>query len=401
MEILILGGGAAGMTCALAAADNPQHQITILERQARVGRKLLSTGNGRCNLTNLQAGPGDYAGADPAFCIPALTAFPPAAVLAFFRELGLLTTAEADGRVYPLSDHAGSVLDVLRFALAARPNIRLETGQCVQSLQRRDSGFSVATETGSFTARRLVVACGGAAGAKLGGGMDGYRLLGQLGHGRTALYPALAPLRTDPTWPRSLKGVKADARARVMAGSRCLAEDCGELLFTETGVSGPLGFSLCRAVASGGEGLTLALDFLRDYSPAEVRTLLARRAENTALEGRDLLAGCVQGRLGQMLCKYAGVPAGPMSLVTGDMLDAVARACKDFRLPLTGTAGFDQAQVTAGGVETADFDPHTLESRLCPGLYACGEVLDIDGPCGGFNLQWAWASGLLAGRALS
>ena len=119
------------------------------------------------------------------------------------------------------------------------------------------------------------------------------------------------------------------------------------------------------------------------------------------MESRDLLAGCVQGRLGQMLCKYAGVPAGPMSLVTGDMLDAVARACKDFRLPLTGTAGFDQAQVTAGGVETADFDPHTLESRLCPGLYACGEVLDIDGPCGGFNLQWAWASGLLAGRALS
>lgn len=400
MDILILGGGAAGMACALAAADNPQHQITILERQARVGRKLLSTGNGRCNLTNLQAGPGSYIGTDPAFCIPALTAFPPTAVLDFFRKLGLLTTAETDGRVYPLSDHAGSVLDVLRFALAAQPNIRLETSQCVQTLQHSDCGFSATTETGNFTAHRLVVACGGAAGAKLGGRTDGYRLLGQLGHRRTALYPSLAPLRTDPIWPRSLKGIKADALARVMAGRRCLAENRGELLFTETGVSGPLGFSLCRAVACGGEDLTLRLDFLQDYSQAEIRTLLAHRAKNTALESRDLLAGCVQGRLGQMLCKYAGVPAGPMSLVTGDMLDAVATACKDFRLPLTGTAGFDQAQVTAGGVETADFDSHTMESLLCPGLYACGEVLDIDGPCGGFNLQWAWASGLLAGRSL-
>lgn len=400
MDILILGGGAAGMVCALAAAENPENQITILERQARVGRKLLSTGNGRCNLTNLQACPAHYAGADPDFCAPALAAFPPAVVLDFFRSLGLLTVAEPDGRVYPLSDHAGSVVDVLRFALAARPNIRLEMGQCVRDIQRRSGGFAVTAETGHFTAQRLVVACGGAAGGKLGGGMDGYKLLSGLGHRRTALYPALAPLRTDPTWPRSLKGIKADAAARVLAGSRLLAEAAGELLFTEAGVSGPLGFALCRTVAGGGEGLTLCLDFLREYSRAEIRTLLARRAENLSLESRDLLAGCVQARLGQMLCKYAGVPAGPMPLVTGRMLDAVAAACKDFRLPLTGVQGFDQAQVTAGGVETADFDPLTLESRLCPGLFACGEVLDIDGPCGGFNLQWAWASGLLAGRSL-
>ncbi len=402
MDILIIGGGAAGMLCALTAAENPENTVTLLERQARVGRKLLSTGNGRCNLSNLHAAPEHYHGSAPAFCTAALEAFPPEETLAYFRSLGLLTVAEPDGRVYPLSDHAGSVVDTLRFALTACPNIQLHTGQCAQTVHHdKKSGFTVTTETARYIARALVIACGGAAGGKLGGGMDGYRLLQQLGHKRTALYPVLSPLRTEPTWPRSLKGVKADALARVLDGKRCVASDRGELLFTDTGVSGPLGFALSRAVSTrSGQKLELQLDFLREYSPEEIRRLLRHRAENQSLESRDLLAGCVHSRLGQMLCKYAGVPAGPMSLVTPAMIEAVAAACKNFRLPLTGVQGMDQAQVTAGGMETRDFSPKTMESRLCPGLFAVGEVLDIDGDCGGFNLQWAWSSARAAGRAL-
>ena len=399
MDILILGGGASGMACALAAAQNPQNRVTVLERQARVGRKLLSTGNGRCNLTNLHAAPEDYAGGGAAFCAPALRAFPPGEILRLFRELGLLTTAEPDGRVYPLSDHAGSVVDVLRFALARRENLRLCTAQCVMALRRKGAGFAVETETDRFFAHKVVVACGGAAGGKLGGTADGCRLLESLGHRRVPLRPALVPLRTDPVLPRSCKGVKADVAARLLAGGRELARETGELLFTETGVSGPVGFALSRSAAhSPGPALTLELDFLRDYSLEDILYLLRRRAEDPALEARELFTGCLHSRLGQMLCRAAGIPAAPMSTVTPAQLQAAAETAKGLVLPVLGATGLDQAQVTVGGADTREFDPETLESRLCPGVYACGEVLDVDGPCGGYNLQWAWSSGLLAGR---
>ena len=398
--VIILGAGASGMVAALTAAESKNRRVLLLERQQRVGRKLLATGNGRCNLTNTGASPARYHGAEADFVRPALAAFPPEATLEFFRELGLVTVTEPGGRVYPLSDSANSVVDVLRFALDAA-GVELRSSCPARALRREKSGgFSVVTDAETLRADRLIVACGGAAGAKLGGVGDGYELLAMLGHKRTALYPSLAPILTEPEYPRALKGVRADCRLRLIGGGETLAETAGELQFTETGVSGPAAFDLSRAASVGGKGLTLTADFFREHPADAVPALLrARRSRFPALNASEALTGMLHNRLGRMLVKYAGLDANaPLSSLSDGDLRRLAQSCRDFRLAVRGVAGFDAAQVTAGGVRTSGFNPETLESWFVPGLFACGEVLDVDGDCGGFNLQWAWASGRLAGR---
>lgn len=398
-DVIIIGGGASGMMAALTAAENGR-SVLLLERQSRVGRKLLATGNGRCNLTNYNTSPARYHGEDGGFCAYALRAFDVGSTLQYFASLGLLTVNEDSGRVYPMSNMAGSVLDVLRYGLE-HPRIEVRTGQVVTAVKRTAAGFTVRTETNAFTAGKLILAAGGCAGSKVGGVMDGYRLAKALGHHRTALYPSLVQLKTDPTYPRALKGVKAECGITVLRGSGTVVENRGEVLFTEYGVSGPAIFDISRAVATGGEGLVCALDFFPDWDLREVLDWLRmRRQTMQAHEASTLLVGSCHTRLGQMLCKAAGFTSQPAADLTDSDLERIARQAKHFALPITGTCGFDQAQVTAGGLCTDEFDPETMGSRLVPGLYACGEVLDVDGDCGGFNLQWAWSSGHLAGLLL-
>lgn len=398
MNVCVIGGGAAGMLAALTAAENG-HRVLLLERQSRVGRKLLATGNGRCNLSNYHVSPAHYHGG-AGFCDFALSQFDVGETLQYFASLGLLTVSEASGRIYPMSNMAGSVLDVLRYALE-RPEIDLQTGQTVTAVRKMPEGFSVKTETDTFSARCLILAAGGAAGSKVGGGMDGYRLAKSLGHHRTALYPSLVQLKTDPTYPRALKGVKAQCGISICRGSQVLARNSGEVLFTEYGVSGPAIFDLSRSVSAGGSDLTCLLNFFPDWEEAEVLHWLSQRqAAMAAHEASTLLTGSCHTRLGQMICKSAGFTNQRAAGLTRDDLRRIAGQATHFALPITGTCGFDQAQVTAGGLDTSEFDPHTLQSRLVPGLYACGELLDIDGDCGGYNLQWAWSSGRLAGKLL-
>ena len=396
MNVCIIGGGAAGMMAAITAADCG-HRVTLLERQARVGRKLMATGNGRCNLTNRHAAPEHYHGEDRDFCAYALSAFDVDATLDWFAAHGLVTMAEESGRIYPYSNMAGSVLDVLRYALE-RPEIDLRAGCTVTRIRRRGDGFTVESDQGSFNADKVILCAGGAAGSKVGGVMDGYQLAKHLGHHRTALYPSLVQLKTDPTYPRALKGVKAEARVRILRGHEVLAENRGEILFTEYGVSGPAVFEISRAAATGGEGLSVELDFLPDWNDAATADWLQqRRGSADTRESGTLLAGTLHSRLGQMVCKAAGFTSQSADTLTDNDLHRIARCLRTFTLDIQGVCGFDQAQVTAGGLRTDEFDPQTLESRLVPGFYACGEVLDIDGDCGGYNLQWAWSSGHLAG----
>ena len=397
-RVVVIGGGASGMMAALTAAEDAENRVVLLERQQRLGRKLLATGNGRCNLTNTAAAPAHYHGAEAAFVRPALEKFGPEETLAYFHALGLLTVTEYGGRVYPLSNAANSVLDVLRFALD-RARVELRCGCPAREIRRTKTGYTVLTDEGALEADRLIVACGGCAGAKLGGVKDGYELLKPLGHKRTNLYPALVQLLTAPEYPRALKGVRCPAALRLTAGEETLAVSEGELQFTETGVSGPAVFDISRAAATGGEGLTLHIRFL-SYPAEEVDGLLRDRCTAfPALETGEILTGMVHNRLGRMLVRYAGLDAAAPLRAVGDKgRAALIRALCDFTLPVRGTEDFDHAQVTAGGIRTAGFDPETLESWFMPGLFVCGELLDVDGDCGGFNLQWAWSSGRLAGR---
>ncbi len=398
--IAIIGAGASGMMAALTAAEDPANRVMLFERQNRAGRKLLSTGNGRCNLTNEQLTPARYHSETPDFMVPALEAFSVRDTLDWFHAHGLLTVTEDTGRVYPLSDSANSVLDVLRFAIEGAENIALRTAEPVISLRRESRGFLVETEQEKTCADCVIIACGGMAGAKVGGVKDGYALLQSLGHSRTSLHPALVQLTTETDYPRALKGVRADARITLSAGRQTLARAAGEVQFTEKGVSGPAVFDLSRAAATGGEGQKLTLDFLKDYDIRAVFDLLrARRDTAPSLPAGDLLTGMLHNRLGKTIVRYVNQKADtPLRDLPDAQLKAVARACKGFVLPVRGTEGFDSAQVTAGGMKCAEFDPRTMESRLVPGLFACGEVLDVDGDCGGFNLQWAWSSGYMAGR---
>ena len=399
MRVLVIGGGAAGMMAALTAAENG-HAVTLLERQGRVGRKLMATGNGRCNLTNHHVSPAHYHGETPDFCRHALAAFDVGSTLLYFAGLGLLTTAEDSGRVYPFSNMAGSVLDVLRFALE-NSGIDLRTGCVVTGIKKKGNTFLVRTESGEeFTADRVILAAGGAAGGKVGGVMDGYQLAKGLGHHRTALYPSLVQIRTDPTYPRALKGVKAEAAVTIRRGGEVLAQNRGEVLFTEYGVSGPVIFDISRTAATGGDGLTVTLDLFPDWEQREALDWLRQRRDSAGdREAGTLLTGALHSRLGQMVCKAAGFTNQRAAGLSDGDLRRIAAQVKGFTLPITGVCGFDQAQVTAGGLRCGEFDPRTMESRLVPGFYACGEVLDIDGDCGGYNLQWAWSSGHAAGAA--
>jgi len=396
MVVCIIGAGSSGMAAALAAAENPNAEVILLERQARVGRKLLATGNGRCNLTNTHAAQRGYHGEDAAFVKQALAAFDPDAVRDWFRQMGLFTVAEDSGRVYPYSDQANSVVDVLRLALC-KPNIQLLTGFEVQKIRREESGFSVSGAEQTIRCDKLIVACGGLAGTKLGGSMSGYKLLGKMGHKSTRLRPTLVQLKCGWDGVVSLKGVRANCHVEILRDGEVFSWSRGELQFTEYGLSGPVIFEVSRDACYGSGSWSAKLDFLPDYEEADLVAELERRRQ-TELPVEELLTGILHNRLGRVLTRAAGVKNKKFVKELSDYeLQQVCGAVKGFEIELTEPMGMDHAQVTAGGMRTEQFDPATMESRLVPGLYACGEVLDIDGDCGGYNLQWAWSSGRCAG----
>ena len=396
MTIVIIGAGASGMAAALAAAENEKNQVILLERQARVGRKLQATGNGRCNLSNLHAAERGYHGQEPDFVNSALCAFSPRDTLEWFASLGLFTVTEDSGKVYPYSDQANSVVDVLRLALV-KENIILKTGYEVTKIQKTETGFLVTNGEEPITCDKLIVACGGLAGSKLGGTMAGYKLLAKLGHRSTKLRPSLVQIKSS--WPElpSLKGVRANCRVQILHNGAVYNESIGELQLTEHGISGPVVFEISRDVCAERGKWTARLDFLPDISEKVLNTELQRR-RNTNLPMEDLLTGILHNRLGRVLTKAAGIKGKQYACqISNAELAEVISCVKHLEIDLTEPLGMDSAQVTAGGVLTEGFDANTMESKLVSGLYACGEVLDIDGDCGGYNLQWAWSSGRMAG----
>lgn len=398
MVIGIIGGGASGMAAAIAASENPQARIVLMERQARVGRKLLATGNGRCNLTNLNASSASYHGQEPSFAASALGYMDVGKTLDWFRELGLFTVSEPSGRVYPYSDQANSVVDVLRFALE-KENIEVRTGFEVVRVRPEWGGFWVESSEEKLRFDRLIIACGGLAGTKLGGSMSGYKLLRSLGHHVTRLRPTLVQLKSSWHGCSALKGVRANCHAVICHDGSEFSRSSGEIQFTEYGISGPVVFEISRDVCAAAGDWSCVLDLLPDVDGEQLFAELRRRCERQ-LAAEELLTGILHNRLGKVILSAAGIRGQrDVDSLSNDQLREVCRLVKHLELPISEPLGMDSAQVTAGGIVTAEFDENTMQSRLVPGLYACGEVLDIDGDCGGFNLQWAWSSGILAGRS--
>ncbi|HEY5467466.1 MAG TPA: aminoacetone oxidase family FAD-binding enzyme [Clostridia bacterium] len=426
-DIAVIGGGAAGLAAVLAARSAETAatalRIVLLEKGARVGRKLLATGNGTCNLTNLKAGIRYYHGTDPEFVRSALARYTPEAILLFFDSLGVPCRALEDGRVYPYGAQASAVLDALRLE-AGRRGIETLCGFDVRSVRKREPllfedtplyearPFEILSADGrTIRSRAVVVATGGPAAPQLGGDDSGYALMKAFGHDITRPLPAIVQITTVKEPVKSLSGIRVDGVATLRQHGREIRSEAGEILFTDYGLSGPpilqLGGYVSRAMAavdfrSADADLEIALDFFPDMERSAMPAWLSRRAERLdGVSGADFLSGMLNKRIGQLVVRTTlerrlGDPVGKLS--PGEA-EALAAGIKDTRIHVTGVQGWREAQVSAGGVLTSGFDPDTMASRRAAGLFACGEVLDIDGDCGGYNLHWAWCSGLMAGTA--
>lgn len=402
-DCLILGGGAAGLAACARLAQTGAH-VALIERLDRVGKKIMASGNGRCNLSNADMNPACYGKAAP-FVARVYEKTPPGEVLAFFSSLGLMT-AQEEGRLYPRTMMAASVLDVLRMG-CDRENVALLTGQEVVSLTPSRRGIWCAQLSGGegVFAPAVLCAMGGSAAPHLGTDGAGTRLLHALGHSVTPLQPALVQLRCDHSALRSLKGVRAQTRLTLEIDGRAAAQETGELLFADYGVSGVCVFQLSGLAADAlakKRRVTLFVHLLPELAEDDVPAWLdARIAAQPQASAQSLLTGVFPRLLTLAVLKEAGIsPDAQAGRLSAASRAALAGAITAFPLPVTGTQGFKNAQVTCGGVALDEVDPDTMASRLFDGLYLAGEVLDVDGPCGGYNLHFAFASGLTAAKGM-
>jgi predicted Rossmann fold flavoprotein len=409
-NIAIIGGGASGMMAALTAAScNSDAVITIYEKNNRVGKKLLSTGNGRCNLTNTECDIGHFHGNNPEFVKAVIERFTPEDTIRFFESIGLECKLTHGGRVFPYCGQASAVLDVLRFELA-RAGVEIRTNTEVIAVSRDSAAEGLAlhlrTSAGDDITRtdRLVVSCGGKSAPSTGSDGGGFSLLSSLGHRIIEPYPALTQLKTDTKIAASLCGVRVTGRASVIGhDSSEIAQSEGEIQFTAYGLSGPAIMDISAAALTGqNDKAVVALDLMPHLSNKGLVKMLALRKERLShLLSLDFLVGMLHKKVGQVILKHAGVLK--LSLPVCELCDSellrLARLIKRLVFQVEGHTGWEHAQATGGGADTAEFSASTMESLLVSGLFATGEVLDVYGDCGGYNLQWAWSTGRAAGLA--
>ena len=381
------------MMAGITASSHGYHTL-ILDRMDRIGKKVLATGNGRCNLMNMT--PLDYLGSQE-LAHSVLERVSPSSLYAFFRQMGLSMRTEPDGRVYPSSGKAATVLDLFRLHLRMN-GVTVHVSEPVVQFRKVGDHFCVDTEKDHYTCRYVIVCCGGMAQPALGSNGSGYALLVALGHHVTPCFPCLTPLKTDLTKIRGLEGIRVRGSVRIMKGERTLHREEGEILFTSYGVSG---ICIMQCAQWAEKGTELELDFLSGLSMnnLEFMDLIRHRMDSWGDENcEQLFSGLFVRSLAAAILKDAGIPGDrPMKSLTERDIHHLHMAAGAFRIPVTGRKGFDMAQITGGGVEGSEFDPETLESRIIPGLYAAGEILDVHGMCGGYNLMFAFASGMLAG----
>lgn len=392
-DILIIGGGAAGLAAAVSARkENSEIKIGIIEKSDRVARKIHATGNGRCNFTNADMRT-DFFYGDKEFIGKVLENFGTEDALCFFKELGVMHRIE-EGRIYPLSNQASAIADALRLYLTEN-NVDFITETTVFDIKKTEKGFVV----GNLTANKVIVATGGKAQPNLGSDGSGYKLLESFGHKLTHVTPALVSLKTDNYITKPLKGVKVFARVTLLDNGKPLATDRGEILFTDYGVSGIPVMQISRFAQ---KGMVLEIDMLPDLSKKETIAEIYERVYNLPeREGGELFAGLVNKKIAIPMLKFAKIEKTTVKAknFTEENIRKFGEFLKQLKLPVWGNNGFENAQVCRGGIELCDFDPKTMESKLRGGIYAAGEILDVDAICGGYNLHWAWATGVLSGKS--
>ncbi len=396
----IIGGGASGLIAALSASKEGIEGITVFERSDRVGRKILATGNGRCNYSNLNSNEAHYHGTDKSFVTPALNEFTVNDTVNFFNNMGVFPREEEKGKLYPYSLQASGVLDCLRNAVE-KSGIEVLTGKEVTDIQKGKGNYTLfCKDKSKYKAKTVIVAGGGCASPVYGTDGSAFELLKALGHTLIEPHPALVQLKTESAPIRGLKGIKINAKASLTDGTRVIAASSGEVLFTDYGLSGPPIFDL-SVHAAGKKELYVLLDMMDVYSPKDVFDILeGRKRALSELTMENFFVGLLNKRLGNLIARASGIEklSYAVSKLDTRQLWAIAGNIKEYKIKITGNNGFKNAQACLGGIATSEFDAKTLQSRIFDGLFACGEVLDICGDCGGYNLQWAWSSGYVAGK---
>ena len=404
-QVVVIGAGAAGLMAALRAAERGQ-QTLLLEKNRKAGVKILMSGGTRCNLTQDTDERGIVAayGAPGKFLHSALAAFGVQECIEFFETEGVATKVEATGKVFPVSNRAADVLAALLRRLE-RSGASLALGEPVLSVSVEDGAFRVGTPARALNARRVILTSGGQSYPGSGTTGDGYRFATALGHRIVPPRPALVPLTTTAAWVAELRGVTLpDVAVRVWDGAHELARRRGSLLFAHFGLSGPVILDVSRVVSGHPQPQTLVVEV--DLGPAIEAAALSNWLRDESLtSGKKqlavVLAQRMPRRLAEAALEQAGLPRERKSAaLSRDERGRLTASIKGLRIPITGTLGFKKAEVTAGGVALDEVDSRSMQSKLALGFFLAGEVLDLDGPIGGYNFQAAWSTGWLAGSSV-
>lgn len=395
-DIAIIGGGAAGLFSAIyIKKQRPDLSVVLLEGLDRVGKKLITTGNGRCNITNSTADVSDYHGASADFIKSVFDRFFVTDAVDFFKTIGVETVFESDGKGYPASLQASSVVDAMRLA-CDELGVKTLCSFYVTDIKAGDV-FVIKSTDNCVKAKKVLMTGGLLSGGKKVGS-DGYllSLAKRMGHRTVAVTPAIVQVKTDTEITRQLKGIKLNATATLSRGERILRREYGEVLFTDYGLSGPPILQLSRGAEAG---TTIALDLFPKMTENELCDMLKTRSVNiSARTAENYLTGLVNKRVGQVVLKYCGIKP---TLLSGEITNhkEIAKMLKDMRFEVMGNTGFANSQVSTGGISHKELTEN-LESKKVAGLFFAGEIIDVDGDCGGYNLQWAWSSGAVSSEGM-
>lgn len=401
--VAVIGGGASGMMAAVTAASEGA-RVILLEHKDRIGKKILSTGNGRCNFTNIHQEPICYHSEDPLFPWEVVERFNAQAVISFFLQLGVYSK-NRNGYIYPNSDQASAVLDAFRMELD-RLKVEIRTGVECREIRTGKKGFTVLTDQGPVRADRVILCAGSKAAPTTGSDGSGYDLAKKLGHRILPVLPALTALKCEEKFFKSIAGVRANGSVSIWSGGECIAKDTGEIQLTDYGISGIPVFQVSRYASKllyEKKETDAVLDFMPDFTKTQTDAFLRARAKTRPDKSAEMfLIGLFHKKLCDLWIRLSEIPR---QRKTGELTeDEIARLTdliKEFRVRVRETNPYDKAQVCCGGVDTREVNPETLESVYVPGVYFAGEILDVDGMCGGYNLTFAWASGYVAGKAAS
>lgn len=402
-NVLIIGGGASGLMAAITAARGGA-KVTILEHQNQVGKKILVTGNGRCNFTNIDQELSHYHSESPVPMGLSLKKFGARDTISFFRELGIFSK-NRNGYLYPHSDAAGAVQEVLRME-CEHLKVKLACRTEVTGIEKKDGVFRVHTPGWTYEGERLILAAGSKAMASTGSDGSGYELAKGLGHRVIEPYPALVQLLSKEKCLNSLAGLRTDAKASLFVDGKLTASNRGEVQFNANNISGIPIFQISGEAArasAAGKKCQVIVDFLPDFTPEQLAGFMKQRIRTGGYKSSvNFLTGLFAKKLGEALCDRAGLSKKiTADKFTEEDIGKLCRQIKNFKIQINGTNGFEHAQCCGGGVSMDEIDPLTMESKLISGLHFCGELLDVYGDCGGYNLQWAWTSGYLAGKAVN